>query len=184
MHIHYCTQCGGPVERRIPEGDDRSRHVCPACGAVHYLNPKVVVGCIPEYDNRILICRRNIEPRRGKWTLPAGFLENGESLREGALRETYEESRARVEIIAPFRLYDLVFVNQLYLMFRARMLSPVFGPTHESSEVRLVKENEIPWSDIAFTVIDETLRHYFMHRATGTFEFLSLELKEQRISGP
>jgi len=136
----------------------------------------MVVGCIPEYENHILLCRRDIEPRRGKWTLPAGFLENGESVREGAMRETNEEARVRVKIIAPYRLFDLVFVNQMYLMFRARILVPEFGPTRESSEVKLVHEKDIPWDDIAFPVIQKTLLHYFRDRKTGAFEFQSLEL--------
>jgi len=176
--VQYCSTCGADVEKGIPPGDDHPRYICTACGCIHYQNPKLVVGCIPEYEDRILLCRRDIEPRRGKWTLPAGFLENGESVREGALRETYEEARLRVEIIAPFRLFDLAFVNQLYLMFRASITVPEFGPTHESSEVRLFFENEIPWDDIAFPVIAKTLQHYFSGRVKGQFPFQSLELSE------
>ena len=164
------------MEIRMPSGDDRARHVCTVCEQVHYQNPKMVVGSIPEFENRILLCRRNIDPCRGKWTLPAGFLENSESVREGAKRETYEETRVRVKIIAPYRLFDLVFVNQLYLMFRARILIPEFGPTHESSEVKLVHEKDIPWDHIAFPVIQKTLRHYFRDRRKGVFDFQSLEL--------
>jgi len=180
MTIHYCTQCGATVETRIPPSDEQVRQICTVCGNIHYQNPKMVVGCIPEYENRILLCRRNIEPRRGKWTLPAGFLENNESVREGAMRETYEEARLRVKIIAPYRLFDLVFVNQLYLMFRARILVPEFGPTHESSEVKLIHEHDIPWDDIAFPVIQETLLHFFRDRKTGTFEFQNLEIRRNR----
>ena len=176
MTIHYCTKCGSAVKTRTLSNDERARQVCTACGNIHYQNPKVVVGCIPEYDNRVLLCRRNIEPRRGKWTLPAGFLENDESVREGAMRETYEEARLRVKIIEPYRLFDLVFVNQLYLMFRARILVPEYGPTRESSEVKLLLEDDIPWDDIAFPVIQQTLLHYFSDRRTGRFEFQSLEL--------
>jgi ADP-ribose pyrophosphatase YjhB (NUDIX family) len=176
MTIHYCTQCGSKVETRTLSDDERSRQVCTACGNIHYQNPKIVVGCIPEYEDRILLCRRDIEPRRGKWTLPAGFLENGESVREGAMRETYEEARLRVKIIAPYRLFDLAFVNQVYLMFRARILVPEYGSTRESSEVKLLHEQDIPWDDIAFTVIQETLLDYFRDRAAGRFEFQSLEL--------
>lgn len=180
MTIHYCTQCGATVETRIPPRDEQARQICTVCGNIHYQNPKMVVGSIPEYENRILLCRRNIEPRRGKWTLPAGFLENNESVREGAMRETYEEARLRVKIIAPYRLFDLVFVNQLYLMFRAQILVPEFGPTHESSEVKLVHENDIPWDDIAFPVIQKTLLHFFRDRETGTFEFQNLEIRRNR----
>ena len=178
MNIHYCTQCGSIVSTRTPSGDERARPVCTVCGNVHYQNPKIVVGCIPEYEDRILLCRRDIEPRRGKWTLPAGFLENGETVREGAIRETYEEARLRVEIIAPYRLFDLAFVNQVYLMFRARILVPEFRPTPESSEVKLVHEDDIPRNDIAFPVIKKTLLHYFRERRTGRFEFHCLELAE------
>jgi ADP-ribose pyrophosphatase YjhB (NUDIX family) len=180
MTIHYCTQCGSTVTTRTLSGDERARQVCTACGNIHYQNPKMVVGCIPEYENRVLLCKRNIQPRRGKWTLPAGFLENGESVREGAMRETYEEARLRVKIIAPYRLFDLVFVNQLYLMFRARILVPEYGPTHESSEVRLFHEDDMPWDEIAFPVIRQTLLHYFSERRTGRFEFQSLELAKPR----
>jgi len=180
MSITYCTHCGSTVERRIPADDDRSRHICTTCGNVHYQNPKLIVGCIPEYENRILICKRDIEPRKGKWTLPAGFLENNESVREGAMRETFEEARARVDIIAPYRLFDLAFVSQVYLMFRARILVPEFGPTHESSEVKLVHENDIPWNDIAFPVIKRTLVDFFNDRTAGAFEFQSHELSNQQ----
>jgi len=166
------------VETRVPPSDERARSVCTVCGNIHYQNPKVVVGCIPEYEDRILLCRRDIEPRRGKWTLPAGFLENGESVREGAMRETYEEAQLRAEIVAPYRLFDLVFVNQIYLMFRARILVPEYGSTPESSEVKLIHEKDIPWENIAFPVIEKTLLHYFRDRKKGTFEFLSLELAE------
>ena len=180
MHkiVQYCSTCGAGVEKGIPPGDDHPRYICTACGSIHYQNPKLVVGCIPEYQDHILLCKRDIEPRRGKWTLPAGFLENGETVREGALRETYEEARVRVEIIAPFRLFDLAFVNQLYLMFRASMTVPDFSPTPESSEVRLVLEKDIPWEEIAFPVIEKTLRHYFRDRINGHFPFQSLELSE------
>ena len=174
--MNFCSQCGNPVALSIPADDDRPRHVCPSCGTIHYMNPKLVVGCIPEWKGRILMCRRDIEPRRGYWTLPAGFLENDESVREGAMRETYEEARLRVKIIEPYRLFDLVFVNQLYLMFRARILVPEYGPTRESSEVKLLLEDDIPWDDIAFPVIQQTLLHYFSERRTGRFEFQSLEL--------
>ncbi len=176
--VQFCTACGAGVEKKIPPGDDHRRYVCTVCGNIHYQNPKLVVGCIPEYQHRILLCKRDIEPRRGKWTLPAGFLENGETVREGAMRETYEEALVRVEIIAPFRLFDLAFVNQLYLMFRASILVPDFGPTPESSEVRLVLEEDIPWDDIAFPVIARTLRHYFSDRVKGQFSFQSLELSK------
>lgn len=167
--MNYCSHCGSPLARRIPPGDDRPRYICDACHRIHYENPKVVVGCIPEWEDRILLCRRAIEPRYGFWTVPAGFLETGESLAEGAQRETLEEARARVEILDPFTLCDLVHVGQVYLIYRARLLDLDFGPGEESLEVGLFSEDEIPWDEIAFTSIHESLRLYFLDRTAGNF---------------
>ena len=167
--MNYCSHCGSPVVRRVPTGDDRPRFVCERCGIIHYENPKIVVGCIPEREDKILLCRRSIEPRFGKWTLPAGDLENGETVTEGAKRETLEEACATVEILAPYALFDLTFVNQIYLIFRSRLLNTDYGPGQESTEVRLFSEEEIPWDDLAFAVIRETLERYFMDRPTGIF---------------
>lgn len=169
--IRFCTQCGQPVAQRIPDGDDRMRPVCTACGTIHYQNPRLVVGTIPEYQGRILLCRRDIEPQRGLWTLPAGYLENGESALDGAIRETWEEARCRLVDLSPYYLADLVEVNQLYLMFRGRLERPQFDTTAESSEVCLVAENDIPWDDLAFAVIRRTLSHYIADRRAGTFIF-------------
>jgi ADP-ribose pyrophosphatase YjhB (NUDIX family) len=176
--MNYCSNCGSSVTLKIPEGDDRPRFVCTSCNAVHYENPKVVVGCIPEQEGRILLCKRDIEPKLGKWTLPAGYLENNETLLQGAIRETMEETNSRVEIIAPYRLFDLAFVSQVYLMFRARLLSVAFKPTTESSEIKLFTEDQIPWNDIAFQVIGETLKHYLKDRVSGTFIFQQHEITE------
>ena len=181
INIKYCPACGSTVAHEIPEGDDRLRHVCHSCGNIQYENPKLVVGCIPEWEERLLFCRRDIEPRKGKWTLPAGFMENNETAAAGAARETWEEARAKVRIIAPYRVYDLPFVNQVYFMFRAQMTSPDFQTTPESSEVRLMHEKDVPWDDIAFPVIRETLKNYFKDRQKGQFEFLNLELTPKRI---
>lgn len=131
----------------------------------------MVVGCIPEVENKILMCCRAIEPCAGKWTLPAGYLENGETVAAGAVRETYEEARARVEIIAPYAIYNISHVSQIYLMFRARLLDNDFKPGSESREVRLFSEQEIPWCEIAFSVITKTLKNYFRDRARGEFPF-------------
>lgn len=171
MTMQFCPQCGSPVTTKIPDGDNRLRHVCGACGTIHYENPKMVVGCIPEWQDSILLCRRNIQPQQGKWTLPAGYLENHETMTEGAQRETYEETHAKVEIIAPYRLFDLAFISQMYIMFRARLVNTDFEPTRESSEVQLFTEHSIPWDDIAFSVIYETLKHYFTDRQNGVFPF-------------
>lgn len=175
--IKFCTACGNPTRKQIPEEDDHPRDVCTACGRIHYQNPKVVVGCIPESDDgRILLCKRNIEPRKGFWTLPAGFLENRESIQDGALRETLEETRATAKIIEPYRLFNIVFVDQIYFMFRARLTSNDFGPTTESTEVRLFRQDEIPWDEIAFEVIKQTLIHYYDDQQNGRFTFKVLDL--------
>ncbi len=167
--MNFCSHCGSPVELRVPAGDNRPRFVCPSCATVHYQNPKVVTGCIPEWEGRILLCRRAIEPRYGLWTLPAGFMENGETTMEGAARETLEEARARVDITALYTAFNLPHVNQIYLLFRGRMVEPSFGPTQESLEVQLLAEREIPWDRLAFPVVAETLRLYFKDRADGGF---------------
>ena len=142
--MNHCSQCGELVRRGIPPGDDRERFICPACGRIHYQNPRMVVGCIPRWENRTLLCRRAIEPCYGKWTLPAGYLENGETVAAGAGRETYEEARARVEIVSPYALYNICYVNQIYLIFRARLMDHNFEPGSESIEVKLFLEDEIP----------------------------------------
>jgi len=169
--MNYCSNCGAKVDLEVPPGDDRPRYVCNTCHRIHYQNPKLVVGCIPEWEDRILMCRRAIEPRKGKWTLPAGYLENGESVKEGASRETLEESGAAVENLTSYLLIDIVYINQIYLMFRSQMLKPEFFPTAESAEVKLMHESEIPWDQIAFKAIEKTLRYYFRDRTTGCFPF-------------
>jgi ADP-ribose pyrophosphatase YjhB (NUDIX family) len=169
--MNFCPDCGAPINRQIPPGDDRSRHVCSSCHRIHYQNPKLVVGVVPEWQGRILLCRRAIEPRGGLWTLPAGYLENGETAAEGARRETWEEARARVQNLVPFALFDLTFVNQLYVMFRAEMPSDTCEPGAESREVRLFDAATIPWQAMAFKVIEETLRRYLADRRRGTFGF-------------
>lgn len=170
--MKFCSVCASPVEYRIPEDDNRTRAVCPACGTVHYVNPRVIVGCIPEADDgRILMCRRAIEPRFGKWTFPAGFLEIGETSGEGAAREALEESGATVALRDLFCVIDVPRVQQVYLLFRAHLPEPRFGPTPESSEVRLMSEAEIPWGEIAFPTIHRGLKHYFEDRAAGLLRF-------------
>ncbi|MCF8050165.1 MAG: NUDIX hydrolase [Desulfobacterales bacterium] len=171
--MNFCVKCGKKLVVRVPDGDDRNRYVCGACGTVHYSNPKMVVGAIPEYEDRILLCRRAIEPRWGLWTLPAGFMENEESVEEGAKRETLEEAGAELNGLSPFAMFSLPFVSQVYLMFRARLLTPHFAAGHESLDVKLVSEAEIPWDEIAFPVIEETLRLFLADRKKGAFGFHS-----------
>lgn len=167
--VRFCSRCGAPVERQVPPGDDRLRDVCRACGAVHYQNPKLVVGAIAEWQGRILLCRRAIEPRYALWTLPAGYLEQGETAAEGAVRETREESGAEIGDLVLFGLFDLVFVGQIYLMYRARMRSARLQPGRESLEARLFAPEAIPWEELAFAVMRRTLALYLEDRAQGCF---------------
>ena len=169
--MNYCSNCGKSLSFNTPPGDDRPRFLCDSCGTIHYQNPVMVVGCIPEVRDKILLCRRAIEPCSGKWTLPAGYLENGETVSAGAMRETLEEACAKVEIIAPYALYNISHVNQIYLMFRARLVDKDFKPGPESSDVKLFTEKEIPWDEIAFTVITKTLKNYYTDRRVGAFPF-------------
>jgi len=167
--MKFCSHCGTPVELKVPEGDHLPRFVCPSCGTIHYQNPKVVVGSIPVWEERILLCKRAIEPRHGLWTLPAGFMENEETTIEGALRETMEEAGARVEVIDLHTMFNLPHVNQVYVMFRAKLLDLDFGPGPESLEVALYEEKDIPWGEIAFPVIEQTMRLFFEDRRRGTY---------------
>jgi ADP-ribose pyrophosphatase YjhB (NUDIX family) len=168
--MNFCSTCGSArLEFRVPDGDHLPRFVCPDCGAIHYRNPKVVVGCLPEWGDQILLCRRAIEPRHGLWTLPAGFLENGETLSAGAARETLEEADARVELLDLYTVINLPQIGQIYMMFRSRLADLSFGPGPESLEVRLFEEHEIPWERIAFRTIARTLRNFFLDRKLGTF---------------
>lgn len=167
--MKFCSECGAAVEQRIPTGDNRLRAVCPRCHVVHYQNPKVVAGCIPVWQDKILLCRRAIEPRHGLWTLPAGFMENDETTLQAARRETLEEASARVEIEGLYALFNLPHINQVYVMFRARLLDLNFGPGSESLEVELFAENKIPWDEMAFAVVRETLNLYFADRRAGVF---------------
>jgi ADP-ribose pyrophosphatase YjhB (NUDIX family) len=167
--VKFCPHCAAPVALRVPEGDTHPRHVCTACGAIHYQNPKVVVGCIPQWEDKILLCRRAIEPRHGLWTLPAGFMENDETTIEGAVRETLEEAGARVDVLDLHTLFNLPHVNQVYVMFRGNLLDLDFGPGPESLEVALYEESEIPWDAMAFPVIEQTLKLYFEDRRRGHY---------------
>lgn len=169
--MKFCPSCGAPVELRCPADDNRPRHICTACNTIHYQNPNLVIGSIPEWQGKILLCRRAIEPRHGLWTLPGGFMENGESTTEAAQRETLEEANARVEIGDLFSMYSLPYIDQVHLLFRARLLDLDFGPGPESLEVRLFSEEEIPWDEIAFRPVRYSLEHYFSDRRTGHFGF-------------
>src|SRR4249920_3152623 len=148
--MNFCSSCGQPVTLIVPEGDHLPRYVCVSCTTIHYQNPRLIVGCVPEYEGKILLCRRAIEPRLGLWTLPAGFMENGETLAAGAMRETLEEANARVDVGELYTVISLPTISQVYMMFRSRLIDRDFGPGPESLEVRLFREDEIPWEKIAF----------------------------------
>lgn len=167
----HCKTCGAAVDYQIPDDDNRPRAVCTSCGAIHYENPLNVVGTIPYWGAQVLLCKRNIEPRKGLWTLPAGFMELGESTAEGALRETVEEAGAQVELEGLFTLLNVVRVGQVHFFYRARMLSTELDPGPETQEARLFNEEDIPWDEIAFRTVRETLRHFFADRQAGRFEF-------------
>ncbi len=182
--IRFCSACGSErIEHRVPDGDNLPRNVCGACGVIHYQNPKVVVGCLPEWEDQVLLCRRAIAPRHGLWTLPAGFLENGETVVAGAVRETLEEANARVAVGALYTMISLPQISQIYMMFRARLVDLDFGPGPESLDVRLFCEDEIPWEEMAFRTIGRTLRNYFLDRRLGSFP-MRLSVLEKKAPRP
>lgn len=182
--MKYCSECGAPIHRTVPEGDNRIRDVCTRCATVHYQNPKIVVGCIPEWEDKVLLCRRAIEPRYGMWTLPAGFLENGETTWEGAARETAEEARARVEMGDLYALFSLPHIDQVHLFYRCRLLDLDFAAGDESLEVRLFSQDAIPWGQMAFPVVIETLNWLFEDRAAGRFVQRNGEIIRTNANAP
>ncbi len=168
--IKHCRRCGAATAYRMPADDNRDRAVCGACGEVHYENPLNVVGTLPVWGEQVLLCRRNIEPRYGLWTLPAGFMELGETIAEGAVRETVEEAGARIELQGLFTLLNVVRVGQVHFFYRARLHDTDFAPGPESIEARLFHEHQIPWDEIAFRTSRETLQLYFADRRQGRFD--------------
>ena len=167
--LNFCTRCATPLTVRIPDDDDRERHLCEACGFIHYQNPRIVVCAIPAFEHKVLLCRRAIEPQHGLWTLPGGFMENGESSLDTAIRETVEEACARITLQGLYSLYNVTHVNQVHLFFRASLLDLDFAPGRESLEVALFAEHEVPWDRIAFTAVAGTLRQYFADLPSGQF---------------
>ena len=167
--MKFCTLCGHNLSLRIPETDDRERHVCDACGHVHYVNPRIIVCALPCYDDKMLLCKRAIEPRYGLWTLPGGFMELGESTLEAARRETLEEAGARIDVIELYAMYHILHIDQVHMFYRARLCDLDFAAGKESLEVRLFGEQEIPWHDMAFPAVTDTLRHYFRDLPTGRY---------------
>lgn len=168
--IKHCKNCGTAVVYRLPDdGDTKERAVCPACHTVHYDNPLNVVGTIPVWGDKVLLCKRNIEPRFGKWTLPAGFMELNETVSQGAARETLEEAGAQFEMGEFFSLVNVPRVGQVHLFYRARLLSAQFEPGYETIEARLFDEADIPWDEIAFRTVAETLKRFFSDRQLGHY---------------
>lgn len=167
--MKYCSECGHTVSQKIPEGDDRLRYVCDNCGAIHYQNPRLIVGTLPVYGDQVLLCRRAIEPRKGFWTLPAGFMENGETTVEGAVRESWEEARAKLSNEKLYRLFDLSYIDQVYMFYLADLVDGEFSAGPESLDVKLFNEADIPWDEIAFGVVVDTLKEFFADRKKGLF---------------
>jgi ADP-ribose pyrophosphatase YjhB (NUDIX family) len=175
--IKHCRQCGAAVVYRVPDdGDTKERAVCPACHTIHYENPLNVVGTVPYWGDKVLLCKRNIEPRRGLWTLPAGFMELQETTAEGAARETVEEAGAQFEMLDLFTLVNVSRVGQVHLFYRARLTSDQFDPGHETLEARLFLESEIPWDEIAFRTSRETLLRYFSDCKAGHFSMHHIDV--------
>jgi len=182
--MKFCSHCGGPVELRIPAGDDRNRFICASCDTIHYQNPRLIVGSLPVYGERILLCRRAIEPRKGFWTLPAGFMENGETTLAGAQRETWEEAQARLvdSSATLYRIFDLPEISQVYMFFRGELADGAYGVGPESLESALFEEDDIPWSELAFPVVMETLREFFDDRRQGHFPVRASGLDPERYA--
>ena len=165
--MNFCSECGKPVEFRVPPGDHLPRYVCPHCATIHYQNPRIIAGCIPDHEGRILLCRRAIEPRRGYWTFPAGFMENKETVQQAAARESLEEAQAHVQIGSLLAVVHVLEARQVHIFFRAILPQAQFGISPESLEVGLYAQTDIPWDDIAFPSIEFALRRYFSDRAAG-----------------
>jgi ADP-ribose pyrophosphatase YjhB (NUDIX family) len=175
--IKHCKNCGSAVAYRVPDdGDTKERAVCPACATIHYENPLNVVGTVPHWEDRVLLCKRNIEPRWGKWTLPAGFMELNETTSQGAARETDEEAGAQFEMQALFSVLNVERVGQVHMFYRARLISDEFKPGHETIEARLFTEADIPWEEIAFKTVKTTLECYFADRRKGSYGIHVLDI--------
>ncbi len=180
----YCGACGQPVTTTVPAGDNRPRAVCTACATIHYVNPKLVVGCVPELKGQILLCRRAIPPRLGFWTVPAGFMELGETLSEAAIRETWEEALARVELGPLFSVVDVVHAGQVHVFFKARLLQPDFGAGSETLETRLFPPEEIPWPELAFPSIRIALEQHLENGRSGNVEVRLRAAPRVRLGRP
>lgn len=177
--MKFCSQCGNPVIQRIPEGDSRLRYVCEHCHTIHYQNPNIVAGCLVTLGDKVLLCRRAIEPRLGYWTLPAGFMENGETVEQAAMRETLEEACARVRNLSLYTLINVPHINQVHIFYRAELADLDFAAGIESLEVKLFAEADIPWSELAFRTVGRTLECFFADRAQQLFPVRSESVPPQ-----
>jgi ADP-ribose pyrophosphatase YjhB (NUDIX family) len=176
--MHYCFQCGHALEFRVPEGDNLPRYLCPSCSHIHYQNPKIVSGCIVHWDDALLLCRRNIEPRKGYWTLPAGFLENGESTSDGAVRETVEEACIDVDGLELFSLINVVPIHQVHMFYRARPHGDDYGAGAETQAAEVFREQDIPWRRISFPTVFHTIRLFYRELREARFGFHTFDLGE------
>ena len=177
--MKYCSSCGSKVELKVPQDDHFPRYCCTNCDAIHYQNPNIVTGTIPIMKDRVLLCKRAIHPRPGMWTLPAGFLENGETIGQGAFRETLEETNTEVKMGNLYAIFNIPQISQIYMLFFAEVLREDFGKTPESLEVKLFKEEEIPWQELAFPFVPIVLKNYFADRKVNKFD-----LKVETIERP
>ena len=167
--MKFCTQCGNTVILQVPDGDDRERFVCGTCEIIHYTNPRVIVGCLPVYEGKVLLCKRAIEPRKNYWTLPAGFMENGETTAQGAARETWEEARGHVSKMSLYRIFDVPYISQVYMFYLCDLDNGDHGVGPESLETGLFREQDVPWDNIAFPVVHEALKEYFADAPSAHF---------------
>ncbi|MBA6412352.1 NUDIX hydrolase [Parahaliea sp. F7430] len=178
--MNFCTTCGAEVALQIPEGDDRKRYVCLSCQSIHYTSPRVIVGCLPIHEGKVLLCRRAIEPRRNYWTLPAGFMENGETSQQGAARETWEEAEAKATELELYRIYDIPHISQVYMFYRCGIEQGAFGAGPESLESALFEERDIPWDELAFPVVSRSLKEYFSDATQGRFPVRVAAIERRR----
>ena len=178
--MKYCSQCGSKTERKIPEGDNRERDCCTSCGLIHYTNPNIIVGTIPIKDNSILLCKRAIEPRYGKWTLPGGFLENCETVSHGAFRETLEETNTEVEMGELYSIFNVPQINQVYMLYLARVVKDDFSSTSESLEVEFYNEENMPWEELAFPFVPIAIKNFFADLKKGEFPLTTHTIERKK----
>lgn len=179
--MNFCPNCGSKTQRRVPEGDNRPRDVCDACDTIHYQNPKIIAGCVVLHQQKVLLCRRAIEPRAGLWTLPAGFMENGETVAQAALRETWEEARATPALQQLYVVTSIPAISQVYMLYLAYLDEPKFASGPESLDTALFSMEEIPWESLAFGTVRDTLMHLKGDLAQGTFQLHTVDREETNI---